>query len=95
VATSVEARTGQVVWTARVGGSFTASPLWADGRVYLFSEEGKTTVLDDGREFKVLAESEMGDGFMATPAAAGKAFFLRSRTHLYRVEAAPGAASAE
>jgi outer membrane protein assembly factor BamB len=95
VATCVEARTGEVVWTARVGGSFTASPLLADGRIYLFSEEGKTTVLEGGREFKILAESEMGDGFMATPAAAGKAFFLRSRTHLYRVEAAPGVASAE
>jgi outer membrane protein assembly factor BamB len=95
VATCVEARTGQVVWTARVGGSFTASPLLADGRIYLFSEEGKTTVLDGGREFKILGESEMGDGFMATPAVAGKALFLRSRTHLYRVEAAPGGPSAE
>ena len=84
-----------MVWTARVGGSFTASPLPADGRIYVFSEEGKTTVFEAGREFKVLAENEMGDGFMATPAVAGKAFFLRSRTHLYRVEAAPAAASAE
>jgi outer membrane protein assembly factor BamB len=86
VASCVEARTGQVVWTARVGGSFTASPIWASGRVYLFSEEGKTTVIEAGRQYKVLAESEMGDGFMATPAVAGKALFLRTRTHLYRVE---------
>jgi outer membrane protein assembly factor BamB len=95
VATTIDARTGQVVWTARIGGSFTASPLLADGRIYVFSEDGKTTVLDAGREYKVLGESEMGDGFMATPAVAGKAFFLRSRTHLYRVEAFPGVASAE
>jgi outer membrane protein assembly factor BamB len=86
VASCVEARTGQVVWTARVGGSFTASPVWVSGRVYLFSEEGKTTVIEAGRQYKVLAESEMGDGFMATPAVAGKALFLRTRTHLYRVE---------
>jgi outer membrane protein assembly factor BamB len=95
VATMVEARTGQVVWTARIGGSFTASPLLAGGRIYVFSEEGKTTVLEAGRAFKVLAESEVGDGFMATPAVAGKAFFLRSRTHLYRVEAPAAAASTE
>jgi outer membrane protein assembly factor BamB len=86
IATCVEARTGAVVWTARVGGAFTASPLSAPGRVYLFSEEGKTTVLEAGRAFKVLAENELGDGFMATPAVAGTALFLRSRTHLYRVE---------
>jgi outer membrane protein assembly factor BamB len=86
IASCLEARTGRVVWTARVGGSYTASPLWADGRVYLFSEEGKTTVIEAGREFKVLAESELGDGFMASAAVAGKAFILRSRTHLYRIE---------
>jgi outer membrane protein assembly factor BamB len=89
VASCVEARTGDVVWTARVGGSFTASPVWADGRVYLFSEEGKTTVIEAARRYNVLAENELGDGFMATPALAGRAFFLRTRTHLYRVEEAP------
>lgn len=88
IATAVEAATGAVVWTSRVGGNFSASPLAAQGRIYLFSEEGKTTVLAAGREFKVLAENEVGDGFMASPAVAGRALFLRSRTHLYRIEQA-------
>ena len=58
----------------------------ADGRVYLFSEEGRTTVIQDGREFKVLAENQLGDGFMASPAISGGSLFLRSRTHLYRID---------
>jgi outer membrane protein assembly factor BamB len=86
VATCWEALTGTVVWSERIGGHYSASPLAAGDRIYLFSEEGKTTVLAPGREFKRLAESQLGDGFMASPAVSGKALFLRSRTHLYRVE---------
>jgi outer membrane protein assembly factor BamB len=43
-------------------------------------------VLAAGREFKKLAENELGNGFMASPAVFGKALFLRSRTQLYRIE---------
>ena len=86
VASAVEARTGAVVWTGRIGGTHSASPVAADGRVYFFSEDGKTIVVEAGRTFKVLAENLLGDGFMASPAIAGKAFILRSRTHLYRIE---------
>ena len=86
IVSSVDAKTGAVVWTSRVTGEFSASPVYAAGRVYLFSEQGKTTVLEAGREFKILAENQLGDGFMASPAVDGKAFILRSRTHLYRIE---------
>jgi len=86
VASAVEAKTGAVVWTGRIGGTHSASPVAADGRVYFFSEDGKTIVVEAGRTFKVLAENHLGDGFMASPAIAGKAFILRSRTHLYRIE---------
>jgi len=85
VAQAVEATTGTVVWTSRIGGEFSASPLVSGNRVYFFSEEGKTTVIEAGRAFKVLAENQLGDGFMASPAAAGGALFLRSRTRLYRI----------
>ena len=86
VATCWEAMTGVTVWSERLGGHYSASPLAADGRVYLFSEEGKTTVLAAGREFRKLAENQLGDGFMASPAVSGEALFLRSRTQLYRIE---------
>ncbi len=93
IASAVEAKSGEVVWTARLDGAYSASPVSAEGRVYLFSEEGKTTVIDAGREMKVLAENRLDDGFMASPAMAGRAIFLRTRTSLYRIEdsAAPAA----
>jgi outer membrane protein assembly factor BamB len=54
--------------------------------VYFFSEVGKTTVIEAGRELKVLAENQLDDGFMASPAVDGRALILRTRTHLYRIE---------
>jgi outer membrane protein assembly factor BamB len=86
VASAVEARTGAVVWTARLGGTFSASPLVSGNRVYFFDEEGKTTVIAAARTFEKLAENQLGDGFMASPAAADGALFLRSRTRLYRID---------
>jgi outer membrane protein assembly factor BamB len=86
VASAVEAKTGTVVWTGRIGGTHSASPVAADGRVYFFSEDGKAIVVQAGRTFKILAENQLGDGFMASPAIDGKAFYLRSKSHLYRIE---------
>ncbi len=86
IATCVEAKTGTVVWSERLGGNCSASPIFADGRIYMGNEEGKLAVLAPGRQFKVLAENKFDDGFMASPAVSGKALYLRSRTNLYRVE---------
>jgi hypothetical protein len=58
----------------------------ADGRVYFFSEDGKATVIEAGRAFKLLAENSLDDGFMASPAIDGEALYLRTRTYLYRIE---------
>ena len=86
VANCWEAKTGQTIWNERIGGNYSAAPLAAEGRIYFFSEEGKTTVIAADREFKRLAENQLGDGFMASPAVSGKALFLRTRTELYRIE---------
>ncbi len=85
IATAIDAKTGEMVWRARIGGTYSASPLLADGRVYFFDEAGKTTVIEAGRTFRVLAENQLDEGFMASPAAAGRALFLRTRTHLYSI----------
>jgi len=84
--TCLEAATGKLVWTENIGGKYAGSPIYADGRLYFFSQEGKTTALKPGRTFEVLATNSLDGGFMASPAASGKAFFLRTRTHLYRIE---------
>jgi outer membrane protein assembly factor BamB len=86
IASCVEARTGHVVWQERIGGEFSASPVYADGKIWFFSQEGKATAIALGKTFQLLAENQLAEGFMASPAIAGKSFFLRTRTHLYRIE---------
>jgi outer membrane protein assembly factor BamB len=88
VATCLEALAGREVWSERLPGTgnHSASPLYAEGRLYFFNERGHGLVVQAGREFKVLAENRLDDGMMASPAAAGKALYLRTRTHLYRIE---------
>jgi len=85
-ATCLEAKTGKTVWQERIHGFFSASPLAAPGRIYFFDQDGKTTVIAPQRKLKVLAVNQLGDGFMASPAVAGKALILRTKTHLYRIE---------
>jgi len=86
VATCLDARTGENRWTERVSGNYSASPTYVDGRIYFFSQQGKATVLQPGREFVKLAENHLDDGFWASPAVVGRALVLRSDTHLYRVQ---------
>lgn len=83
----LNALTGESLFQERVGGGgYSASPLYADGRIYFFSEDGKTPVIAASKEFKLLATNELPDGFMASPAVTGKALVLRTKTALYRVE---------
>jgi len=93
----LEARSGEVVWKERVGGKFRACPIYVDGRIYFFSLEGTTTVIQPGRNFHLLATNYLekgvvnddprrGPGFMASPAIDGKGLILRTRHHLYRIE---------
>jgi len=84
--TCVEAKTGQQVWHQRIGGNYAASPIYGDGRIYFCNQQGKTTVLKPGRTCEVLATNTLADGLMASPTVSGKALFLRTKTHLYRIE---------
>ena len=86
VATCVDAMTGTVHWRERLGGNYRASPIEVRGRIYVSNQEGQTFVLAAGKEFKILATNELDGFFYASPAVAGRALFLRSKTHLYRIE---------
>ncbi|MGC8828926.1 MAG: PQQ-binding-like beta-propeller repeat protein [Verrucomicrobiia bacterium] len=86
IATCYDAKTGNEYWRERIGGNYSASPLCADGRIYFFSEEGKTTVIEATNKFNILAVNQLDSGFMASPAVTGKALILRTKTHLYRIE---------
>jgi len=87
IASCVEAKTGKTVWQERVGGEHWAAPVFADGRIYLFAQDGTARAIEPSpTACKILAENKLDGRIMASPAAAGKAFFVRSETHLYRIE---------
>jgi outer membrane protein assembly factor BamB len=89
IATCLEARTGKVVWKERLKGAYSASPIYARGRIYLFNEEGLATVIRPSRKYEVIASNVLAkQPFMATPAVDGDAFIMRTGGHLYRIEVA-------
>ena len=88
MATCVEVATGKLVWRERLGGTYAASPIYVDGRLYFCNQQGKTIVLKPGRTREVLATNKLDEGCLASPAVDGKALFLRTKTHLYRIESA-------
>jgi outer membrane protein assembly factor BamB len=87
IATCLKAATGEIVWQERVGGNFSASPVTAEGRIYLVSDEGETTVIEAGPEFKVLARNPLGEKVQASPAVSQGQIFIRTEKHLFCIGA--------
>lgn len=86
IATCADARSGRIHWQERSGGrAFSASPLFADGRIYLLDEYGLCIVLAPGKDFTVLARNQIDGDTLASPAPADGTLFIRSATHLYRI----------
>ena len=83
IATCLDASTGKEHWQQRIGGNHSASPLYADGRIYFLSEEGKSVVIAPGKEFKILATNQLNGQTLASMAVSDGAIFLRSDSHLY------------
>jgi outer membrane protein assembly factor BamB len=86
VLSCTDAATGESVWKKRLKGKYAASPIYADGRLYFCNQDGDTTVIKPGREYEVLATNVLDDGLLASPAADEGALYLRTKTHLYRIE---------
>jgi outer membrane protein assembly factor BamB len=86
VVTCAAADTGAVVWRERLGGIFFASPVAADGKVYLLSETGEMYVLRAGRKVDVLAKNDLGERFLASPAISGGMIFLRGDGTLFAIK---------
>jgi hypothetical protein len=95
ILTSYDAKTGEQGKTGRIAGAlggYSASPVLAEGHLYLASEEGKISVVRPGRDWEVIQVNDLGEGFFATPALSGGRIFARSSETLYcfgtKVEAA-------
>jgi outer membrane protein assembly factor BamB len=98
VLTAYNALTGERVYQERLGGkggAFTASPVAADGKLYLASEDGDVFVVKTGAKYELLATNPMGEVMMATPAISDGLLFVRTTSHLYAIGDAAAPAKAK
>jgi outer membrane protein assembly factor BamB len=85
IASCLDAKTGKEHWRVRIGGSHSASPIYADGRIYFLSEDGDSVVIAPGTQFTQLAANHL-DGFaLASMAVSGGSIFIRTDSNLYRI----------
>ena len=94
VLTLYYARTGEEIYRQRVGdkgATFAASPVAADGHLYLASEDGDVYVVKAGIEYQLVAVNPVGELTMATPAIADGMLYIRTRGHVLGIGAAPPA----
>lgn len=78
VLTVYDLKTGEELYKKRIPGPFTASPVAADGRIYFTNENGDVMAIKAGREFEILAKSELGASTLATPAISNGMLVFRT-----------------
>ena len=87
IASCLDVKTGKVHWTHRLNGTFSASPILAEGRIYFQSEGGLGIVVKAGKTFEPLAENDLGERSLASPAVVDGALFIRTERHLWKIAA--------
>ena len=87
VLTAYDARTGKRIYQQRIegGGSFTASPVAASGKLYIASEDGDVFVVKTGTQYELIAKNPMGEAILATPALAGDLLIVRGEKRLFAI----------
>lgn len=86
IATCLDLQTGRPHWRKRLVGNFSASPVHASGRIYFQNENGVGQVIAASKEFRKLATNRLRGRTLASPAVSGNALFIRTETHLYRLQ---------
>lgn len=80
---AIEAKTGKEKWKESLGDKFAASPILANGLIYLCGESGKVYVVKPGEQYESVAVNKLDGPIRASPAAVGNDLIVRSYTHLY------------
>jgi len=83
-----DAATGEIVYRARIGGtggSYAASPIASDGRLYFTTEEGETFVVQAGPTYRLLAKNRVEGVVLSTPAASDGLLVVRTLDHVYGI----------
>jgi hypothetical protein len=86
----VDAQTGRPCWTHQLKGEIWASPLVADGKVYVGTRRGEFCVLAGARDKRLLSSLELDSPISSTPTAANGVLYIATMTRLYAVQKAPG-----
>ncbi len=86
IVTCADARTGREHWQERVGGNYSASPVYADGKIFLQSEDGPALVIKPGKKFIKLADAGFKERTLASYSVGDDALFIRTEKNLYRVQ---------
>ena len=77
------ADTGEEVWSAKLEGQFSSSPVLAGGHIYVANEDGVCFVFKAGRRFELVATNDLADGGFATPVICDSRIYLRTLQSLY------------
>lgn len=85
IAQCFDAKTGELIWKERVGGNFSASPFYANGKIYFQSEEGEATVIAAGKKYKEIGRNHLKAPTLASYAVADDTLLIRTKTQLYRI----------
>ena len=86
----VELASGRDVWTKRIGGNYSGSPICIDGRIYGVSETGEVVIVAASPEYKLLGRIPLGDPCHSTPSVAGGRLYFRTFHRLMCLEARSG-----
>jgi outer membrane protein assembly factor BamB len=86
VASSFDALSGKSLWTERIGGNFSASPILAGEHLYMLNENGDCTVLNIADGPRKVAENQLNERSLASPAVVGDDLLIRTSAALYRIK---------
>ena len=89
IAACTEAATGKVIWKKRLGGNFSASPIYADGRIYFPGDNGLCYVIAAKPRYELLAKNDLEEPILASFAVTGDALIIRTSDAVYRIEETP------
>jgi outer membrane protein assembly factor BamB len=86
IASCLDAQTGAVHWTERLGGDFSASPVCAEGRIYFQNEAGVGVVIKSGTRFELISKNDLEESSLASYAVADNRLFIRTSAHLWAIK---------
>ena len=81
----IEAKTGDIIWSKRVRGKYNSSPIYANGKIYFSSTQGKVIVINEGRKLDIIAENELEGEIWTTPVILDGNILIRTSKFLYKI----------